>query len=87
MLLFDKDTSGMFRRATLHLHVAVSHAYSVGQTLCMTIGLFFGADVIPNNWKAFAQSLCKKNSGTRSYTHERVTVPVDLDMEENWMSG
>ena len=57
-LLFDDEASGAFRHVKLHPQIAASHAYSVGQTLHMSIGSVFGTNVIPHNWEVLAHSCC-----------------------------
>ena len=44
----------------LHSQVAAAHGYSVGQILCIPIGLVFVSNFNPHNWEVFALSLCKK---------------------------
>ena len=49
VLLFDDDVDGEFGHVKLHPGVAVAHAYSVGQTLCVPTSSVFGSNVSTHN--------------------------------------
>ena len=69
-LLFDEDASGAFLRTKLHLNVAASHAWSIGQPLCMAIVSVVGANSVPHNWEIFEKYSCKRR------TLEIIAVPM-----------
>ena len=59
MLLFDDDSSGVFRHIKMHPDIAGSYAFIIGDNLYVPLGSVFGSNVSPHNWEVIALSRTK----------------------------